>query len=127
VSYLLDTHAFIWFDAEPHKLSNRAVQIMCSTEPLYLSVVSIWEMAIKSQTGKLTLRSDIDRIVSEQVEKNGLKILDVTLPHSLSMLSLPAIHKDPFDRLLIAQARTEKLVMLTVDPDVRKYPIQTDW
>jgi len=127
VTYLLDTHAFIWFDAEPQKLSPRAAEILTSPATVLLSVVSVWEMAVKIQLGKLKLRAELGRIVAEQIGSNRVQLLDVNLAPSLALLSLPEIHRDPFDRLLIAQAMVERLVLLTVDSEIRKYPIPTEW
>jgi len=127
VTYLLDTHAFIWFDAEPQKLSPRAAEILTSPATVLLSVVSVWEMAVKIQLGKLKLRAELGRIVAEQIGSNRVQLLDVNLAPSLALLSLPEIHRDPFDRLLIAQAMVERLVLLTVDSEIRKYLIPTEW
>ena len=90
------------------------------------SAVCVWELQIKSQLGKLTLRLPLPDIVAEQT-KNGLIIVDVTLAHVLAVGSLPAVHKDPFDRLLVAQAITEGTTLVTADPVFAQYPVPTLW
>ena len=107
MNLLLDTHAFLWFDMSPERISEPAMQALLSSDNnLYLSVVSIWEMQIKSQLGKLKLSGDLAKIVRNQESTNGIKLLPLNPPHIYNLASLPEYHKDPFDRLLIAQAKT---------------------
>src|SRR5437870_2947337 len=104
---LLDTHTFIWWDSDPSKLSATALTFLRDpANTLLLSVVSVWEILIKLQLGKLTLGLPIRTIVAQQ-QVNGVQILPVTLDHVLAVEGLPMPHKDPFDRLLVAQANTE--------------------
>jgi PIN domain nuclease of toxin-antitoxin system len=104
---LLDTHAFIWWDSDPGQPSAPALTALRDpSNEVWLSVVSVWEMTIKAQLGKLTLRLPLADIVSQQ-QANGLRVLAVDLAHVLAVERLPALHKDPFDRLLIAQANVE--------------------
>jgi PIN domain nuclease of toxin-antitoxin system len=93
---------------------------------LMLSVASIWEMQIKNQLGKLQLRVPLPEIIREQRE-NGIEILPIEPAHIFTLDSLPGHHKDPFDRLLIAQAIVEDAVLLTADPLIQQYPIKTEW
>jgi PIN domain nuclease of toxin-antitoxin system len=124
---LLDTHTFIWWDSDPGKLSAGVVSLLQSPSTQALvSVVSIWETLIKQHVGKLTLARPIDEIVVEQ-EADGLEFLPVTLDHVLALGSLPPAHKDPFDRLLVAQATKEGAVLLSVDPIFQQYPVQVQW
>ena len=125
---LLDTHTFIWFDSEPAKLSPRAVQLL--TDPnnqVFLSVASVWELVIKVASGKLTLRDEVRTIVEGQVTQNAVDLLDIRVDHALAVGTLPDVHKDPFDRILAAQALVESAVLLTRDPVFTRYPIQSDW
>lgn len=124
---LLDTHAFMWCDSEPEKLSRR-VQELCKDPEniLLLSVVSIWEMQIKSQLGKLKLRMPLPELIREQQE-NGIEILPVEPNHTFALDSLPNHHKDPFDRLLIAQAIVEGAVLVSADPLIKQYPVSVEW
>jgi PIN domain nuclease of toxin-antitoxin system len=124
---LMDTHTFLWWDGEPSRLSPQALKTLQDPScTVLLSVVSIWEILIKSQLGKLSLRLPLSDIVSQQVA-NGVKILPVTLEHSLGLESLPAVHKDPFDRLLIAQARVEGATLLSADHIFAQYPVHFLW
>src|SRR5882724_8994256 len=104
---LLDTHAFIWWDSDPGRLSPAASVALCAAaNEVWLSAVSAWEMVIKAQLGKLSLRLALADIFTQQ-QANGLRILPVTLEHVLAVEGLPTFHKDPFDRLLVAQANVE--------------------
>ena len=126
MNLLLDTHVFIWLDAEPEKLSKTASALIKNKRNrLYLSVVSVWEMQIKVQLGKLTLRDELLSLLREQQEENKLQILPVLLPHTLALAQLPPIHRDPFDRLLPSQALYEGFTLLSHDEIVRRYPVST--
>lgn len=125
---LLDTHAFIWWDSEPTKLSPKALTLCQDRQNvLVLSVVSLWEMQIKVQLGKLRLALPLKEIVGSQQETNKVQILPVTLAHVLALESLPSHHRDPFDRLLVAQATVEEAVLVSGDPNIAKYPVQVVW
>jgi PIN domain nuclease of toxin-antitoxin system len=124
---LLDTHAFIWWDSDPAQLSAAALAALRDpANEVWLSVASVWKMVIKAQVGKLTLRLRLVDIVSQQ-QTNGLRILPMTLAHVLAVEALPPIHKDPFDRALIAQANAEGAEMVSADPVVRKYAVRVLW
>ena len=121
---LLDTHVFIWWDSEPDLLSQRTREF-CEdpNNTLVLSVVSVWQMQIKRQIGKLDLRVPLNELIENQERRNGLEILPVNLDQVLYLDKLPAIHKDPFDRLLIAQAKTEDIKILTSDRVFVEYDV----
>lgn len=124
---LLDTHTFIWWDAAPSRLSPNVLAVLQNASiPVLLSVVSVWEMLIKIQLGKLTVSAPLASLI-EQQQVNGLQILPVMLPHVLAVERLPPAHKDPFDRLLAAQANVEGAVLLSADPIFREYPVQLLW
>jgi PIN domain nuclease of toxin-antitoxin system len=93
---------------------------------VWFSVVSVWEMVIKSQLSKLSLRLPLADIVAQQ-QTNGLQVLQVTLPHTLAVESLPPVHKDPFDRLLIAQANVEGAELVSADSIFTQYPVRLLW
>ena len=101
----------------------RSIYVVIPANTLVLSVVSVWELQIKYQLGKLTLRAPLSQIVSDQQRENGIEILLVTLSHILALDQLPPIHKDPFDRLLIAQSIAENIAVLSVDAVFKNYPI----
>ena len=125
---LLDTHAFLWWDNEPSRLSPQ-VLALCQdpTTDLVLSVVSVWEIQIKSALGKLTLTTPLHTLITAQHTTNGLQVLPVTLEHVLALDSVPAHHKDPFDRLLIAQARVEAIPVASADRVFALYPVSLVW
>ena len=124
---LLDTHTVIWIDSDPGQLSRAASSALQDpSNTKYLSVVSVWEIIIKTQSGKLTLYQPLARLLSDQVA-NGVQILPVLLPHVLGVDSLPQIHKDPFDRLLAAQAIVEDAEFVTADRVFAQYPVRILW
>jgi len=125
VRILIDTHIFLWWDTEPVQLSASA-RVLCAdpANTLVLNTVSAWEMQIKQQIGKLSLRLPLAELIQSQQQTNGLQILPVTLPHVLALEQLPAHHKDPFDRLLIAQANAEGISLLSADPLFERYDVR---
>lgn len=127
MNLLLDTHVLIWWDSNPANLSPHALAALRDpAHTKWISVVSIWEMVIKSQLGKLTLRLPLSQIVAQQ-QANGLQILSVSLEQVLAVEGLPAVHKDPFDRLLVAQANVEAAEFVTADPIFAHYPVRVLW
>lgn len=122
---LLDTHIFIWWDSEPARLSG-PVLALC-TDPaheLVVSVASLWEMQIKRQLGKLDLRLPLAEIVAHQQETNSVTILPVAQAHVLALEQLPNHHRDPFDRILVAQALVEGATLVSADPLLKSYPVE---
>ena len=127
MNVLLDTHAFLWWAGDPARLSSHALAIIIDpANHIMASVVNVWEMAIKSQLGKLTLHKPLKDMVADQ-QTNGLTFLAAELDHVLGIEELPPVHKDPFDRLLAAQAISEGAVLLTSDPVFASYPVTTAW
>ncbi|MBX3398428.1 MAG: type II toxin-antitoxin system VapC family toxin [Gemmataceae bacterium] len=125
---LLDTHTFIWFDVQSTRLSASAKQLIADTKNRkLLSAASIWEMSIKVGNGRLQLIGDLSTVVRDQVSRNGIEILPVTADHALTVQSLPPIHRDPFDRMLVAQAILESSVLISCDPNIAKYPVTVIW
>jgi PIN domain nuclease of toxin-antitoxin system len=125
---LLDTHTFIWWDSEPAKLSAQALALCQDRQnSLLLSVASVWEMQIKLQLGKLKLTLPLSELIENQQQTNHLEILPVLLAHVLAVQHLPAHHKDPFDRLLIAQANVEDVIIVSNDPIFPKYTNKMLW
>lgn len=125
---LLDTHTFIWWSGEPDKLSPEALaRCQDASNRVLLSVTSVWEMQIKHQLGKLRLTLPLGDLISEQRKINHIEVLPITLPHVLALESLPFHHKDPFDRLLVAQANIESAVLVTKDPAFEEYPVKLIW
>ena len=125
---LFDTHVFMWWASEPWKLSARAVALCLDPNTtLVLSVVSVWEILIKVRIGKLPPIADLAKELARHQQAYGLQILPVTLAHVLAIDPLPPFHKDPFDRLLIAQTQVEGAVLLSADPVFSQYPVQVAW
>jgi PIN domain nuclease of toxin-antitoxin system len=125
---LIDTHVFLWMDDDPSKVSISVQQAFLRDDvEVFLSVVSLWEIAIKKRIGKLQLDSQLLDMVDAHRRQNGFRILPVTLPHVLAVEFLPDIHKDPFDRLLIGQAIADDRTIATADPLFADYPVRTIW
>ncbi len=128
MKYLLDTHTFIWFTGKSTRLSERATALCSdSSNLLLLSLASIWEIQIKVGLGKLSLPAPLTEIITVQQSKNGVQLLPIELSHLLELSSLPDHHRDPFDRLLIAQAKIEDIALISSDPQIAKYPISVVW
>ena len=126
--YLLDTHVFNWLDSEPHKLSPKVASLCTDrANQIVVSLVSIWEIQIKFQLGKLELNRPLITLVQEQQQINQIELLPISLEHILALDNLPYHHRDPFDRLLIAQAISEGLTLITHDALVVQYPVKTEW
>jgi len=122
---LLDTHIFIWWADHPEKLSHAALSALeDEANDLLLSAASVWEMQIKIQLGKLKLTLPLRELINNQQETNDLKVSPVTLTHVLALDALPFHHKDPFDRLLIAQSIEEDLTLVSADAQFSAYSVK---
>jgi PIN domain nuclease of toxin-antitoxin system len=125
---LLDTHTFLWWVNDSDALSRTAgARIADERNECWLSLASAWEMAIKVGTGKLELPAPVERFVEEQLAANAFRALPIELSHLARVATLPFHHRDPFDRLLAAQALKEKLTIVSVDPVFRKYGVKRVW
>lgn len=124
---LIDTHAFLWFVTGDERLSPRARRAMEKQDvDMYLSAASVWEMAIKSSLGRLTLPNRLHQYVAQKSEE-GFRPLPVEWRHAAAVEALPARHRDPFDLLLIAQALEEDLVVVSADAAFRSYGVRVLW
>jgi len=123
VKLLLDTHVALWVVSEPDALTVSAREAIAGAEEIHLSVVSPWELVIKSALGKIDLRRPVEFIVKELEREFGAESLGVSLAHVLEVGRLPPHHGDPFDRLLIAQARVEGLTVVTRDHVFAQYDV----
>jgi len=128
MKYLLDTHVFLWWVMQSSRLSPKAFAL-CRDESnvLLLSLVSVWEIQIKQQSGKLRLAAPLDQVIQTQRIRNKIELFPIELNHILQIGTLPDHHKDPFDRLLVAQVQVEDLILISADPSVAKYPIKIAW
>ncbi len=125
---LLDTHTFLWWASDAVELSITARKAISDTgNECFLSSASCWEMAIKSSLGKLRLSKSVERFVSDLITENGFRLLPIDLRHAAKVETLPFHHRDPFDRLLIAQAITEKLTLVSADSMLSGYDVQLLW
>ena len=122
---LLDTHIFLWWADHPEKLSQAALSaLQDEANELILSVASVWEMQIKIQLGKLKLSLPPKDLIKNQQETNALNVLPVTLAQVLALDALPFHHKDPFDRLLMAQSIEEDLTLVSADSQFTAYSVK---
>lgn len=125
---LLDTHSFLWFIGGDERLSSTAKEVISNLDnAAFLSVASLWEMAIKINIGKLRLPEPFGTLIPEQLAANELDLLRAKLPHFATYIGLPLHHRDPFDRLLIAQAKTENLQIVGKDKEFEAYDVELLW
>ncbi|MEI8094311.1 MAG: type II toxin-antitoxin system VapC family toxin [Spirochaetales bacterium] len=126
MNLLIDTHIFLWAINEDPRLTG--VRLRLFRDPgntLYLSMASVWEVFLKASTGKLVLKGgEPESFVRQQMELNRIQLLPIRLEHTAQVVRLPWHHKDPFDRLLIAQSQLEKLPLLTVDGWFAAYDVE---
>lgn len=125
---LLDTHAFLWWISDDARLSGRARTLLVDGQnDVFFSAASAWELAIKAGAGRIVLPGDPDRFVAEQVAVNAFQVLPVHIRHALKVFGLPSLHRDPFDRMLVAQAVVEEMPILSADPQLAQYPVEVIW
>ena len=125
---LLDTHSFLWFAGGDERLSKRAQDAISDLDNgAYLSVSSLWEMTIKINIGKLKLPRPFGELIPEQLVLNEIEVLHAELPHLASYIDLPLHHRDPFDRLIIAQAKVENMQVVSKDGEFEKYGVELLW
>lgn len=128
MNVLLDTHAFLWWVTGDARLSSLAQQIFSDIgNTLFLSAASAWEIAIKAQLGKLQLLDTPERVITKHMTLNAIQAWPILIHHSLHTYTLPLHHRDPFDRILIAQSQVDNMPLLTADPLIAQYPMQTLW
>jgi PIN domain nuclease of toxin-antitoxin system len=121
---LLDSHTFLWWVKDDPALSRGARAAIADPDnECFLSHASVWEMAIKASLGKLRLSSTVERFVVEHCAANGFQLLSITRAHIASVEGLPFHHRDPFDRLLVAQARHEDMALVSRDPSLKAYGV----
>ena len=122
MTFLLDTHLLLWAAGDPGRLSSKSRELLCDpTAELMFSTASIWEVVVKNTLGRCDFRVD-PRVLRDGLIQNGYGELVIRSEHALAVDLLPPIHKDPFDRILIAQAQVENVTLLTKDNKVVRYP-----
>ncbi|MDJ0728364.1 MAG: type II toxin-antitoxin system VapC family toxin [Crocosphaera sp.] len=127
MQYLLDTHTFLWFVNDSDEIPEQLFNLLESDVDLLLSVASLWEIAIKVNIGKLTLPKLYTNFISEQIKLNDIEILPISLDHLNLISTLPLYHRDPFDRLIIAQSLVENLTIISKDSAFDAYAITKLW
>ncbi len=126
--FILDTHAFVWFISGDTRLNDSARALILDTaNERLLSIASLWEMAIKASLGRLKLTLPFPELIERQVRGNAMELLPVLPPHLHELTRLPFHHKDPFDRLIIAQALAEGVPIITRDAAFESYSVTTLW
>ena len=124
--YLIDTHALIWSLFDTDKLSDKAEQIITEDDSVFVSIASLWEIAIKQAIGKLDIDCSIMEIANQCIELD-IDIIGIHPQHLDAIKNLPPYHNDPFDRLIIAQAMEEGYTLITKDSIIPRYDIKTIW
>ncbi|MEH1864049.1 MAG: type II toxin-antitoxin system VapC family toxin [Nostoc sp.] len=123
---LLDTHIFIWFVMGDPRISV-SMRSQIENNDNLLSIASVWEMAIKHSIGKLNFGLTFDEFIEQQIIRNGIELLPITIDHITVVATLPLHHRDPFDRILIAQSIVENIPLLSADKIFDLYPIRRLW
>jgi PIN domain nuclease of toxin-antitoxin system len=126
MGYLLDTHALIWFLNGNKELSFHARKTIETNISIHVSMASLWEMAIKISTGKLVFDEPFDTI-PDKIDYNGFQILPISFEDTLMLSKLPFHHRDPFDRILIAQSITNSFTLISKDKEFKNYPLNLLW
>ena len=124
---ILDTHAFLWALAGDARMSRQARDIFAGSADLSLSIASVWEILIKVQSGKLNFSRPAGPYLLSKLAENSIKMLSISIDHLLALERLPMHHRDPFDRMLIAQSMEEGWPIVTADPAFKQYPIRVIW
>lgn len=125
---LLDTQCWLWWFSQPERLSEEIIErIADESNEVWLSVASIWEMGIKVAIGKLPLPEPIDNYISTRMAQLGARSLEITASHALRAAVLPLHHRDPFDRMLIAQAQIEGMTLVSADAIFNQYEVSILW
>jgi len=128
VNILLDTCAFLWLTSDAPALSKHAKILFQNTDnSIYLSSVSVWEIIVKNQLGKLPLPDTPEQFINEQCEKHFIENIALDTKAIYHLTELPTFHRDPFDRMLICQAIEHNLTLLTSDELITQYPVKTAW
>jgi len=127
MNYLLDTHAVIWFLNGDEKLSDKSREIIENQNNLkFISIASIWEIAIKISLDKFKFNKGFKKFL-DLIEDNGFEIIPISFDHAITVSTLKFIHRDPFDRLIVSQALSDNLIIITRDEYIEKYDVRTIW
>lgn len=125
MSYLLDTCVWLWLVSEPERLRSDLRSLLADlSAPVYLSAASAWEIAIKTSLGRLDLPKPPSEFIAERLIRDTIRALPVEVAHACRVATLPMHHRDPFDRLLVAQAQLEGLTLVSADRQLHRYDVQ---
>ena len=128
MNLLLDTHTFLWYSTDASALSTKARDLITDglNQP-YLSIASLWEIAIKVQLGKLRLHAPFEEVVGYVFAQRRLRVLQIAQPHLCKLVALPLFHRDPFDRMIVAQSLAEGMPIAGNDPAMDAYGVARIW
>jgi PIN domain nuclease of toxin-antitoxin system len=127
MNYLLDTHTLIWFLSGDENLSDKSKEVIENLENSnFISIASIWELAIKISLDKFKFEKGFKKFL-ELIDENGFEVIPISFEHAIRLARLEFIHRDPFDRLIVVQAMTDNLTVITKDENMTKYEIKTLW
>ena len=127
MNVLLDTHAAVWFFMDDDKMPESTKKAICNLDNvIHISIASLWEVAIKLSIGKLVLDNGFDGFL-DAIYKNEFTLIEIEPKHIKAVMNLPQIHRDPFDRIIVAQAQTENMAVITADKNIMRYEIKTLW
>lgn len=125
---LLDTHAFLWWVADDERLSPRAAALIAEpSNEVLVSAATAWEVVVKSALGRVEVPTPVGRFLTAQIEANAFIPLPIHMRHALGLAALPQIHRDPFDRILVAQAVAEDLTLVSRERVMSGYPVTVEW
>jgi PIN domain nuclease of toxin-antitoxin system len=128
MALLIDTHVLLWYYWDSNQLSTKSREdINNLNNEIYISIASLWEISIKVNQGKLTIKDSLSLFFIDAIEEYGFKILPIELPHLLTQSTLPLHHRDPFDQLLIAQSFSETMPIISADTAFDAYPVTRIW
>ena len=126
MNLLIDTHVLIWWSSNSRRLGRNARELISTSEnAVWVSAASVWEISIRISVGRLEISGALNGRISDDLERHGFRTLPIEVRHALAVRELPLHHRDPFDRMLIAQARCEDLTLLTADPATAAYDVRT--
>src|ERR1039457_1195154 len=126
MNLLIDTHVLIWWSKNSRRLGLQAQKLIAAPQhSVWVSSASIWEISIKASLGRLEMGGLLVENMSEDLERHGFSALPINFRHAIAVHGLPFHHSDPFDRMLVAQAQCEDLVLLTADPSIMAYDVRT--
>jgi PIN domain nuclease of toxin-antitoxin system len=128
MKYLIDTNVFLWIITDSDKLSKKAAKCFLENKnQIYLSIASVWELAIKKSIGKINLESPFAKFINNSLLENRISILNINISHICYLESMPLFHRDPFDRLIISQSICEKMPLVCSDTNFLQYPVNRIW